>query len=385
MKGHIQKRGKKSWRLKFDLPPDVTTRMRRTRYLTVQGTKKDAETKLAEVLTAVNQKTFVNASRTTFGEFANQWLETSAAANVSPKTLERYGDLLRKQLLPTFEFIRIQDISGQDIELLYVQLGKTGRHDGKGGLSPRTVRHVHVLLGQIMRSAVRKSLISVNPMSMVENAPKFEEKEIEVLDEQQLNTLLRSLKGTMLYMPSLLAASTGMRRGEVLALRWRDIDFGTLKLTVAQSIEETRAGLRFKEPKTKSGRRQIALPESVVRALAEHKRDQAERRIALGLGRDENGLVFTTFDGRPRVPRNFTREFTKAVAATELPQITFHGLRHTHITHLLKAGVPVKVVSERAGHANISITLQTYAHVMPGMQEDAAALIEQSLKAAFED
>jgi len=236
-----------------------------------------------------------------------------------------------------------------------------------------------------MRSAVRKRLISVNPMSMVENVPKFEEKEVEVLDEQQLNTLLRSLKGTMLYMPSLLAASTGMRRGEVLALRWRDIDFGKQTLTVAQSIEETRAGLRFKEPKTKSGRRQIALPESVVNALAEHKRDQAERRIALGLGKDENELVFTTFDGRPRVPRNFTREFTKAVAATDLPQITFHGLRHTHITHLLKAGVPVKVVSERAGHANISITLQTYAHVMPGMQEDAAALIEQSLKAAFED
>ncbi|MCZ6666655.1 MAG: site-specific integrase [Gammaproteobacteria bacterium] len=382
--GNITRRGKGSWRLKYDLPPDPKTGERRTRYLTVRGTKKEAEAKLAATLTEINEGTFVDASRVTFGDFARRWIETSPAARVSVKTLEGYSDILRVQLVPTLGPIRIQDITYDDIELLYAQLAKTGHRNG-GGLAPQTIRHVHALLSQIMRSALKKRLIHSNPMEVVENVPVVERPAIVVLDEHQLHTLLRSLKGTKLYAPSLLAASTGMRRGEVLALRWRDIDFADQTLTVTQSLEESRSGLRFKQPKTQSSRRPIALPDSVVGVLIEHRRTQAEQRIALGLGRDDNDLVFTTVDGRTRIPRNFTRDFSKAVKATGLPAITFHGLRHTHITHLLKAGVPVKVVSERVGHANISITLQTYAHVMLGMQKDAAALIEKSLRAAIED
>lgn len=218
-------------------------------------------------------------------------------------------------------------------------------------------------------------------MAEVEAVPKPEDADIEILTDGQLAKLLHSLKGKRLYMPVLLAASTGMRRGEILGLRWSDIDLNRQVLSVTHSLEETAAGLRLKKPKTKHSRREIALPASMVEALRQHRTKQAEERLALGLGRDNNGPVFISPLGELIRPRNFTKEFTRQVKEADIGKTTLHGLRHSHITHLLKSGVPIKVVSERAGHANITITLSIYAHVLPNMQADAAAVMDDALVA----
>ena len=181
------------------------------------------------------------------------------------------------------------------------------------------------------------------------------------------------------------AAFTGMRRGEVLALRWKDIDFDRSTLQVAQVVEETKAGLAIKEPKTDRSRRTITLPARLVQELRLHRKEQLEHRLKLGLGKDERDLVFPIWNGDLRIPVNFTREFARAVATAGIPHVTFHGLRHTHITHLLRSGVPVHVVSARAGHATPSITLNIYAHMLPGQQEGAAAVVDLALRAALEE
>jgi integrase len=179
-------------------------------------------------------------------------------------------------------------------------------------------------------------------------------------------------------MPVLLAATTGMRRGEVLALHWRDLDLGVGRLTVRRTVEQTKSGLRFKEPKTKGSRRTITLPAITIEALARHKAQQAEERMQLGLGKCD--LVFTRWDGEPVNPRNFTKEFSRCVRAAGTRPIGFHGLRHTHLSHLMASGVPVKVVAERAGHASAKMTLDVYGHVLPGMQEDVARQVDAALR-----
>jgi integrase len=151
-----------------------------------------------------------------------------------------------------------------------------------------------------------------------------------------------------------------MRRGEVLGLRWQDVDLDRGVLSVVQALEETKDGLRFKAPKTKHSRRKVTLPGITVEALRRHKVEQARLRLQLGLGRDDNALVCPRIDGKPRSPRAFTKEFTRLAAKADIPPITFHGLRHSHATQLLQAGVHPKVAQERLGHSTIATTMDLY-------------------------
>lgn len=186
-------------------------------------------------------------------------------------------------------------------------------------------------------------------------------------------------------MPVLMATSTGMRRGEVLALRWKDIDLDRATLHVKQVVEQTKAGISLKEPKTERSRCTIALPARLVTELRRHRKDQAEMRLKLGLGKDERDLAFPTLDGSLRNPRPFSKEFTREAEAACVGHVMFHGLRHTHITHLLRSRIPVHVVSARAGHANPAVTLNIYAHLLPGQQEGAAAVVDVALNAALQE
>lgn len=205
------------------------------------------------------------------------------------------------------------------------------------------------------------------------------------MDDAELAVLFRRLRGRPLYMPVMVAASTGMRRGEVLALRWRDIDLDAGALRVTQVVELTTKGIAVKEPKTDRSRRTIALPARLVQELRSHRKDQSELRLKLGLGKDERDLVFPSWDWTVRNPSYFSKEFSREVAAAKLPHVTFHGLRHTHITHLPRSGIPVHVVSARAGHANPTVTLNIYAHLLPGQQEAAAAAFDIALRSALEE
>ena len=195
--------------------------------------------------------------------------------------------------------------------------------------------------------------------------------------------LLTHLRGRPLYVPVLLTAYTGLRRGEVLGLRWQDIDFSKGTLRVVQTIYDIGGKLSVKAPKTESSRRTIRLPNSLLPQLTHHRKEQAALRLKLGLGKDSNDLVFTTQDGKMFDPACFAKAFVREVAAAGVKRISFHALRHTHITHLLRDGVPVHVVSARAGHARASITLDTYSHLLGGDDENAAARTDAMLQRAL--
>jgi integrase len=217
-------------------------------------------------------------------------------------------------------------------------------------------------------------------MDDVQTRPKPKRKKIDVLDESELATLLAHLKGHWLYMPTLLAAYTGMRRGEVLGLRWRDIDFDKGTLQVAQTIELIDSKVCVTAPKTDRSFRTINLPTSLLPELIEHRKDQAALRLKLGLGKAD--LVFTTLDGKAVHPVVFCNAFTFKARAAGL-KTKFHALRHLHITYLLKSGVPVQVVSARAGHSRASITLDAYSHLLGDEDELAAKQADEILRRAF--
>ena len=208
---------------------------------------------------------------------------------------------------------------------------------------------------------------------------------MRALDEGETASLLRLLGESRLYMPTMLAVTTGLRRGEILGLRWDNVDLVAGTLTVVQSLEQTKDGLRLKTPKTHRSRRSIALLAMTTTELRLHRAKQAEERLALGPAYEEAGFVCPRPGGAPWTPDVFSTAFAAFVRRSGLSQFRFHDLRHTHASHLLRAGVHPKIVSERLGHSSVGITLDTYSHVLPGMQQDAVKLIDTALEAAIRE
>jgi integrase len=267
------------------------------------------------------------------------------------------------------------------IEAFEADLQRTGYVKGRQrgrGLTAQTVLHVHRTLSQALAHAVRTEVLFKNPAEQVK-PPRPPRREIAILTKPEIATLLQA--AGRLYLPVLVGVTTGMRRGELLGLRWSDIDLKAARITVNQSLERIAGESVFKAPKTAGSRRTITLPALTVEALKEHRAEQAAERLRLGLGKPE--LVFSHPDGSPMDPDSITKAFDRLIRIAGVRRITFHGLRHTHISHQLMDGVHVKSVSERAGHANISITLSAYAAFIPNMQADAAAGVDTWLRQAL--
>ncbi len=342
MSGHIRRQGKGSWELKYDLGTDPVTGKRRTRYRTFKGTKREAEKELTRLLNEKNQGAYIEPSKMTLAEYLDYWLENYAQGAAGAKTRERWTEIIQKHLVPAMGAIPLKELAPLHIQGHYTKALEKGRRGGKGGLSAQTIKHHHAVLFQSLKQAVAWRLLAINPAGAV-TPPKIEAREIEFLTREELAELLNGANGTPLHTPLLVLATTGLRRGELLALRWTDVDLDRGLLTVNQSLEETKDGLRFKSPKTTKGRRSITLPQMTGAAL-------------------------------------HAQAFKRLVGKLKTKPVTLHGLRHTHISHLLMDGVHVKVVSERAGHSNVSITLDRYSHVIPNMQEDAAMIVDTQLR-----
>jgi integrase len=376
MRGNITRRGKSSWRLKYDVGVGY---QRQIAYVTVRGTRKQAEAELAKRLSALAEGRDVAPTVETVESYARQWLANIAPAERSPLTVERYSSIIRAHIIPRLGPIPLQALDGKAIDGFYAHCRTKGRRDG-AGLASGTLQSVHRLLSQLLRSAVRAKKLARSPIDDVQTRPKPKRKKIDVLDESELATLLAHLKGHWLYMPTLLAAYTGMRRGEVLGLRWRDIDFDKGTLQVAQTMELVGGKVRVTAPKTDRSSRTINLSASLLPELTEHRKDQAALRLKLGLGKPD--LVFTSPDGKAIHPVAFCNAFTHKTRATGL-KTKFHALRHLHITYLLKSGVPVHVVSARAGHSRASITLDAYSHLLGDEDELAAKQADEILRRAL--
>jgi integrase len=382
-RGHIRARGPGAWELKYDTGIDAKTGRRVTKFKTIRGAKRDAQRELRSILTAIDGGTYADPGKMTLGDWLAQWLD-EAQHVVARKTLQRYKEIVDLHLVPALGAIPLAKLQPAQIQAYYSQALTTGRRDGTGGLSAQTVVHHDRVLNVALKRARSLRLIASNP---VEDAsrPKVEHREIEVLEPAESAALLARARSTRLFPIVFLALGTGLRRGEVLGLRWSDVDLERRALTVAQSLEQTKAGLRFKTPKTKRSRRTIALSPSLVEVLLAHRARQAADRLALGMGRDPAGLVFTRIDGDPIQPDSVTKMFARIVLRAKIRPISFHGLRHTHSTDLLRAGVHPKITSERLGHASIAITMDTYSHAIPGLQEDAAQRIDAALRRALPD
>ena len=371
MKGHFRKRGD-TWYFWAELEP-APDGARRQKSKGGFKTKRDAERAFAEFRDQVRTGTYVPRSKGTLGEFlVNDWLP-AISASVRPTTLDHYEQNIRVHVLPTIGSLRLQDVSAAKLNALYAELLKSGRCRG-GGLSPKTVRHVHTTLHKALNDAVRWGLLVRNPADQAD-PPKPRTAEMKVWGPEQLRAFLDFVRDDRLYAAWLLLATTGMRRGEVLGLRWRDVHLDASRLSVVQSLTVTKYEVAVSEPKTAKGRRSVALDRATVAALHAHRKMQLEERLAWGEAWQDTGYVFTREDGSLIHPHRFTAWFDRLRDAAGLPRIRLHDLRHSYASAALTAGIPAKVVSERLGHANVSITLDTYSHVLPSLQEEAAGAV----------
>jgi integrase len=374
MRGNITRRGKGSWRIKFDLGKDPVTGKRQTRYHTVRGTRARAQAEAAKIIAGTVTGTYVDPSRETVARFAERWLRDWADGNVSNKTFTRYDQLLRKHVSARVGSIPIQKLRAADLHGLYAAMAKDG-------LADRTRLHAHRVVHRMLRHAAQWGVVHQNVAALVDT-PAVRATEIEILTAQLVQAALQTLRGRSLYPIAVLALATGLRRGELLAVRWRDIDLDGATLRVEQALEQTkRGGLVFKSPKTKYGRRTVTLPPSAVAELRAHRKAQAERRLALGLGKaPEDSLVFASWDGSTRSPNALTKEWTLAMGRAGL-KATFHSLRHTHASTLIASGLDVLTISRRLGHGSPAITLSVYGHLFKP-DDRAAAIMEAALTGA---
>jgi integrase len=374
MSGHIRRRGA-GWELKFDTGVDQATGRRGTRYASFRGNKRQAQAKLTELLGESARGTLVDASKETLSTFLERWDRDWAVSNVSPKTMERYRQLIANQIGKHLGSMPVQKIRPVHLNELYATLLRTGSIEG-GMLAAQTVGHCHRLLRRALGHAAQWGIIASNPAALV-HPPRVTSTEIEIINEDEVRIVLDALRtrNPALYAIAALALGSGMRRGELCAVRWQDVDLDNGKVKIERSLEQTGAGssgLRFKEPKTKRSRRTITIPGTVVADLRAHWKAVQEQRLALGVGRSAPGdLVFAMWNGEPRKPNTLTNDWLRASAVIGR-KISLHALRHTHASQLIAAGVDILTISRRLGHSNARTTLDVYGHLY-GSSDDLAA------------
>ena len=378
---HLRERSPGHWAIILDTR-DPQTGARKRRWHSFAGTKRQAQVECARLISQIQAGTQVDPTRETVAAFLERWIE-HMQGQVSPRSLERYAELCRKNLAPLLGGLALAKLLPAHISQAYAKALASGRRDGKGGLSARTVTHMHRVLREALQQALAWQLLARNPADAV-RPPKVERKQLSTYDIQQTAELLEGLRGNRMFIPTVLAGLCGLRRGEIAALQWKHVDIERRQIAVAQSAEQTRAGVRYKPPK--SGRaRTVAMSDTVTAELRTHRVAQAEGLLSLGVRLSEATFVVAQADGSPLQPNSLSHEWVRQIGKIGLPRIRYHDLRHAHATHLLLSGVHPKVASERLGHSKVGITLDLYSHVLPGMQEDAAARVDDALRIALQN
>jgi integrase len=384
--GHIRERSPGSYELRYSLGVDPATGKRKIATATVRGNRKDADRELRRLLRSLDTGEHVDPTRMTVREWLSAWL-AAVREEVSPKTHERYSQIVNHSLAPTLGNLPLTKLAPLNIQDAYSKLATEGRHDAKpGGLSAQTRRHIHRVLHAALSRAVEHQLIARNPCEAFRRRlPKVERREMTTLTTEQGARLLDAIRQYRVYWPVLIALVTGARRGEILALRWRNVDLDRGTARIVESLEQTKAGMRFKAPKTDRAR-VVTLPAFAIEELRWLKREQAERLLMLGVRQGGDTLVCAREDGEAMLPTSLTHEFAKVAGRVkDVPRVRFHDLRHSHATQLMLAGVHPKVAQERLGHASITTTLDLYSHVTATMQEDAAAKLDTAFRSAISE
>ena len=338
------------------------------------GTKKAAQRYLTEKLQEIDLGTFVEPSVTTVDEYLDKWLSVAAKPRLAELTLHHYEDMLKRYVRPAIGTAKLGDIQPLDIQAIYS--GMQGR-----ALSARVVRYTHAVLNSALKQAVKWRLIARNPASVVD-LPRLERKEMQALSPDEAARFLTAAASDRYKVLFNLALVSGMRPSECSGLQWSDIDFEAGVITVQRTLIWTHRGTwYFGETKTSRSRRSIPLPVSLVGLLKEHKRAQGEERLKAGPVYEKLDLVFCGKHGQPIMPHNLiARHFKPILKRAGLPKtLRLYDLRHSCATLLLASNENPKVVSERLGHASITLTLDTYSHVLPSMQQAASDKLEKML------
>jgi len=340
---------------------------------TIYGKKREeVADKLARALTERADGIVYDDENMTVGEYLDSWLKGSVRGSVGQSTFDRYEIAVRVHINPALGRLKLKKLNPAHLASFYQDRLATG-------FAPASVNKLHVTLHKALDQAVKWNLIPCNVAEVV-TAPRPAPPEMRTLSAAETRKLLEAACSDKLEALYMLAVHTGMRQGELLALKWQDVDLNNAKLSVRRTITRSGGRILLGEPKTKKSRRTISLTDTGISVLREHLDRQMGQIERLGDLYKDQGLVFASEVGTPVNPTNLRRRsFAPLLERAGLPQIRFHDLRHTCATLLLSCNIHPKYVQELLGHANIAITLDTYSHVLPGMGNQAAKAMEDAL------
>jgi len=349
--------------------------------LAVYGkTQQECKDKLIETLQSIKNQTFVEPHKITVEGWLDTWLKEYKKDNIRPTTYSSYEYIVRVHIKPNLGKAYLKELKPEQVQRFYNERKASG-------LSSRTVRYIHTVLHEALEQAVKNNLIVRNVCKST-TLPKQEKREMRVLSVEEQNRFMDALSANKMGIAFKLFLASGMRRGELLGLNWKNVDLKEGVIRVTRSLsrtkvnfdnesKENKTAILIQKPKTKKGERTIPLFSSIISDLKEHKAAEKEKFINLGWDdikikqHFKDGLVFTNELGGHIEPRNLTRKFYSLVKAAGIPKANLHSLRHSFATRLLEMGVSPKVVQEILGHSTITLTLDTYSHVMPELKKDA--------------
>ena len=378
MRGHIHKRVRKTragkettrWYVVVDVGVDSNGR-RRQKWHGGFATRREAEVARAKIVNDLHAGSYVAPDRLTLAEWVREsWLPL-IRTRIKPSTFDSYRANMEIHVLPALGPRPLQQLTPPMLNTLYAEL--LARGNGRGPLSPKTVSYVHTIAHKALSDAVDAGVVARNVAERAKppRPNRQAKREIQSWESVELARFLEHVRGTRLEAGWRLAAMTGMRRGEILGLRWSDVDLDNRRLSVRQAVISVAYKVLESTPKSHQAR-VIDLDSETIELLRRHRERQKREREQWGDDYRENDLVIAKENGEPIHPQCFSQAFDRLVKRAGLRRIRLHDLRHTHATIAVKAGVPVKVISERLGHESPAFTLKQYAHVIPGMQAEAA-------------
>jgi len=379
-RGYIQKRGKKSWLLVYDLERNINgKRNRKTKTIKV-NTLREAEKALANFINEIEKGYVTDKASIKFKDFIEIWIRDYAQEHLAPKTFFEHKKRLDGRIIPVLGQLKLKEIDADVLRQYYNSLKQPNtRHDRRNGsLSQQTILHIHRLISAILEKAVKWGYVAVNPVKRVE-APKVPRHQIKIYDEDNMAKLISAIEEVdikyrlMIY----IAISTGLRRGEIMGLDWTDVNLETGEIKINKSSQYIpKTGVFIKSPKNEHSIRQVYLSPTILPLLKSYKEIQEKERENVGSLWRESGKIFVTWCGEPMHPDTISKWFTNFLKRKNLPPIVFHSLRHASASLAIAMGVNVKTVSSRLGHANISTTMDIYGHALTNADMEAAKKLD---------
>jgi len=373
MRGRIIKRkGSSNYTIVLQMGLDSATGKRKQQWITAGTSKREAEKQMAKLIHELDNGNYVKPDKTRMKDYLERWLSDYAKPNLSPRSYDRYIGIINKYLIPELGSIHLTQLRPEHLQKHYT----SGLNSG---LSARTVRYHHALIHIALQTAVKWGWINRNVADAVD-PPRFERSVMQTWNEDEVNRFLEAAKESHYYPLFYTALFTGMRRGELLALRWQDVDFIYSQIYISRSLHQLRNGSYiFTQPKSEKSRRTIALSSSLFFVLSEHRQVKETEALLMGQYLSDTDLVFNNL-GKPLRPNTVTYAWQRIAARNGVKVIRLHDARHTHASLMLKQGIHPKIVQERLGHASIQMTLDTYSHVAPGIQQAAAESFDKLLR-----